>query len=95
MGPSGANTSYRKVGVRRRLVLGGQHHAVHRDRAPAGVDYRLAYVAADGTVMVLYDNQAGHAPHRHIRGSREPYELTNVDRLVEDFLADVDRLRKE
>ena len=64
-------------------------------RQPAGIDYRLAYIAADGTVVVLYDNQAGHAPHRHIRGRREPYELASIDRLVDDFLADVDRVRKE
>lgn len=55
----------------------------------AGVDYRLAYVAADGTVLVLYDNQAGHSPHRHVRGKRESCEFVDADRLVGDFLADV------
>ena len=60
---------------------------------PAGVDYRLAYVAADGTVLVLYDNQAGHPPHRHVRGKRNLYELADVDRLVSDFLADVTSVR--
>lgn len=62
---------------------------------PSGIDFRLAYVAADGTMIVLYDNQAGHAPHRHVRGRSEPYEFTSVDPLVDDFLADVERLRKE
>jgi hypothetical protein len=60
---------------------------------PAGVDYRLAYIAADSTVLVLYDNQAGHPPHRHVRGKREPYEFADVDRLVGDFLADVASVR--
>lgn len=29
---------------------------------PLGVDYRLAYVAEDGTVLVLYDNQGAIVP---------------------------------
>jgi len=61
---------------------------------PAGIDYGLAYLAVDGTVLVLYDNQGGHAPHRHIRGKREPYAFVGIDRLVDDFLVDVRRLRK-
>ena len=64
-------------------------------RQPAGVDYRLAYVGVDGSVVVLYDNQAGHPPHRHVRGSRQPYEFSGVDRLVDDFMADVARCRRE
>jgi hypothetical protein len=60
---------------------------------PGGVDYRLAYLAAAGTVLVLYDNQAGHSPHRHVRGKRESYEFTDADCLVSDFLLDVARRR--
>jgi hypothetical protein len=62
---------------------------------PAGVDYRLAYVAADSTVLVLYDNQGGHSPHRHVKGKRELYAFADVDRLLGDFLADVARVRSE
>jgi len=62
---------------------------------PMGLDYRLAYIGADGTVLVLYDNQGGHPPHRHVRGRRQQYEFASVDRLVDDFLADVARLREE
>ena len=61
---------------------------------PAGLDYRLAYIAADGTVLVLYDNQGGHSPHRHIEGERILYQFFDADRLVDDFLADVARLRE-
>ena len=60
---------------------------------PAGLDYRLAYVGSDGAVLLLYDNQGGHPPHRHVRGRRGPYTFADVDRLVDDFLADVVRLR--
>ena len=60
---------------------------------PAGADYRLTYIAADSTVLVLYDNQAGHPPHRHVRGKRESYQFADVDRLVSDFLADVASVR--
>jgi hypothetical protein len=58
-----------------------------------GLDYRLAYVAADGTVLVLYDNQGRHPPHRHVLGRREPYQFAGVDRLVDDSLTDVAHLR--
>lgn len=62
-------------------------------KRPAGLDYRLAYIDADGVVLVLYDNQGGHAPHRHVSGRREAYTFTDVDRLLDDFLADVTLLR--
>jgi hypothetical protein len=52
------------------------------------------YIASDGALLVLYDNQGGHAPHRHIRGERKSYGFVGVDRLVDDFLADVMEMRE-
>ncbi|MBI4517858.1 MAG: hypothetical protein HY699_18785 [Deltaproteobacteria bacterium] len=62
---------------------------------PIGFDYRLVYLASDGTVLILYDNQGGHAPHRHIKGTREPYRFVGIDQLVDDFLNDVEGIRRE
>lgn len=42
------------------------------EQHPEGVDYRLAYVAADGSLLILYDNQGEailHTGTRRRRGS--------------------------
>jgi len=50
--------------------------------------YRLALISSSVCVL-RYDNEAGKGDHRH-RGEREDaYLFENIDRLVEDFLADV------
>jgi Family of unknown function (DUF6516) len=59
-------------------------------RHPQGVRYRLAFIRVGEDVpAVLYDNHHPKGHHRHFRGKEETYGLTNVDRLLEDFLADV------
>lgn len=50
--------------------------------------YRLAYVV-DGECVLRYDNEAGKGDHRHIGSTEEGYEFVSVDRLLDDFLADV------
>lgn len=42
-----------------------------------------------------YDNERGKGDHRHIEGREEAYAFTSVEQLIEDFLADVRRLRGE
>jgi Family of unknown function (DUF6516) len=50
--------------------------------------YRLAYVVESECVL-RYDNEAGKGDHRHV-GTREmPYVFISVDRLLDDFLADI------
>jgi len=62
--------------------LGGSPHAFK---------YRLVLVV-DGTCVLRYDNEAGKGDHKHL-GSREvPYRFTTLDRLIDDFWADVLRL---
>lgn len=59
---------------------------------PHGYKYRL-YYGRGGRRIVSYDNERGKGDHRHIHGIEEPYRFETVDRLIEDFLADV--VRKE
>ncbi|WP_295389409.1 DUF6516 family protein [uncultured Thiodictyon sp.] len=53
--------------------------------------YRLALVV-DEVCVLRYDNEAGKGDHKHV-GTREvPYFFTTLDRLVDDFWADVAQL---
>jgi hypothetical protein len=59
---------------------------------PDGVRYRLALILAGGTKpTVLYDNHHPKGHHRHVAGTEEPYRFENVELLIADFLADVER----
>lgn len=55
--------------------------------------YRLYYGNADGTCIVLYDNERGKGDHCHVGGKEEPYTFEGVEKLVADFLDDVDKAR--
>ena len=53
--------------------------------------YRLALVVA-GVCVLRYDNEAGKGDHKHL-GSREvPYRFIDLERLIDDFWADVSQL---
>lgn len=54
--------------------------------------YRL-YFGSPGERIVGYDNERGKGDHRHVDGREEPYVFTEVESLVRDFLADVERWR--
>ncbi len=41
------------------------------------------------------DNERGKGDHRHVRGRQQRYRFVSVEKLVEDFLADVARERSE
>ncbi|MCC6474303.1 MAG: hypothetical protein IT514_11210 [Burkholderiales bacterium] len=62
---------------------------------PHGLKYRLYYGLANGTCVVRYDNESGKGDHRHYSGEEQPYEFSSVETLVQDFLADVAKMRKE
>jgi hypothetical protein len=53
-----------------------------------GLKYRLAYVV-DSECVLRYDNEAGKGDHRHVGAKEMPYVFVSVDRLLDDFLADV------
>jgi hypothetical protein len=54
--------------------------------------YRL-YFARDGKRIVSYDNERGKGDHRHMLGRELSYRFTSPDRLIADFLADVEKTR--
>lgn len=56
--------------------------------------YRLAYVVREQCVL-RYDNEAGKGDHRHWRTRESYYAFTTPERLVADFLRDVERWNHE
>jgi len=65
----------------------GQHRGAGRVR------YRLAFVRrGEQTPAVLYDNHDPKGHHRHVEAVEEPYEFVDVDDLLADFAADVQRV---
>ena len=57
---------------------------------PHGLRYSLAYIV-DGKRVVGYDNGEGKGDHRHYRGKEEHYHFVDIDRLFDDFYADIRR----
>jgi hypothetical protein len=50
--------------------------------------YRLALVVS-GECVLRYDNEAGKGDHKHLGGREVPYGFADLDRLLQDFRADV------
>ena len=50
--------------------------------------YRLFY-GPPGRRIIGYDNERGKGDHRHRHGREEPYRFVSLERLLEDFEADV------
>jgi len=59
---------------------------------PHGLKYRL-YFGRDGQRMVGYDNERGKGDHKHILGVEKRYKFTTAEKLVADFLADIERFQ--
>jgi hypothetical protein len=62
-------------------------------RTPEGIKYSLVYIR-EGKRLIGYDNAEGKGHHRHIGNVETVYPFEHVDRLVGDFLADVEKIRK-
>ena len=43
--------------------------------------------------LVGYDNERGKGDHRHVLGHQLAYQFTSPDKLIADFLADVEEAR--
>ena len=56
--------------------------------------YSLFY-GKPGQRLVGYDNERGKGDHRHVQGREDTYAFSTPERLIEDFLADVRRVRGE
>ena len=61
---------------------------------PHGLKYSLFY-GRDGFRIVGYDNERGKGDHRHHREIETRYQFESAEKLVADFLADVERARGE
>lgn len=57
-----------------------------------GVKYRLVYIVG-GARLVGFDNERGKGDHCHIDGEERPYNFTTIERLIEDFIAEVEKRR--
>lgn len=56
--------------------------------------YRLVFIV-DGQRVIGFDNERGKGDHRHGNGVEQPYTFVDVDRLIEDFIGEVERWRRE
>lgn len=61
------------------------------DDRPHGLKYRLFY-GRDGKRIVGYDNERGKGDHKHFLDVEKRYKFTSVEKLVADFLADIERI---
>jgi len=62
-------------------------------QAVEGSAHRLKYslfYGYPGRRIVGYDNERGKGDHRHIRGREMAYRFVSMEKLIEDFLADVE-----
>lgn len=55
-----------------------------------GFKYRLVYVV-NGVRVVGYDNERGKGDHRHVGAAELTYRFIDVQTLLADFMADVER----
>ena len=62
----------------------------------AGSKHELKYslfYGYPGRRLVGYDNEPGKGDHRHLEDEESSYRFTTVEKVIEDFLADVRRAR--
>lgn len=52
------------------------------------------YYGKDGQRLVGYDNERGKGDHIHYKSAEKPYNFIDEDRLIEDFISDVEALRR-
>jgi len=56
--------------------------------------YSLVLVVNDERV-IGFDNERGKGDHCHRRGNEKPYLFTGVEKLVEDFIKEVEKWKSE
>ena len=56
--------------------------------------YRLYYGSPAGSCIIRYDNETGKGDHRHIKGEEKSYNFVNIEKLVADFLDDIEKARR-
>ena len=60
--------------------------------APSGhrFKYPLLYLEA-GRRMVGFDNERGKGDHKHVGDQEQPYTFVDVERLIDDFILEVEQ----
>jgi len=61
---------------------------------PHGLKYSLFY-RREGKRIVGYDNELGKGDHKHIGDVETRYRFVSVEKMVADFLVDVERAANE
>ena len=59
---------------------------------PHGLKYRL-YYGKDNDRVVGYDNERGKGDHKHIYNTEKRYRFSSVEKLIADFLADIEKVK--
>ena len=60
---------------------------------PQGFKYSLVYIV-DGKRAVGYDNGGRQGDHRHYGDRQEAYAFTDLRKLADDFIADIERYKE-
>ena len=55
--------------------------------------YRAAYIVG-GKRVVGFDNERGKGDHKHIGSRESAYAFSTVETMIEDFIAEVDAIRR-
>ncbi len=63
------------------------------ERAHA-LKYSLFY-GREGKRLVGYDNERGKGDHKHVYDVESKYRFESVEKLVADFLADIERIKND
>jgi len=61
---------------------------------PHGFRYSLVYIV-DGERSIGYDNGERQGDHRHYGDLQEAYAFTGLQKLADDFLADIERYKEQ
>ena len=56
--------------------------------------YRVVYIV-NGNRVVGFDNEHGKGDHCHLDGIERNYDFTNVEQLMADFIAEIEKRRKQ
>ena len=59
---------------------------------PHGLKYSLFY-GRNGLRIVGYDNERGKGDHKHIYNTEKRYRFSSVEKLIADFLADIEKVK--
>ncbi len=59
---------------------------------PYGIKYSLVYIE-NGKRVIGYDNYERKGDHKHYCDKEIPYNFVSVDKLIKDFLSDIEKYK--